>query len=201
MNSKQFNGLYWNHYIILEEDFRNTLRYVELAEENFKTFSVEFNKQLQSIGSEFDVICKEICKYYEYDNKRRINEYAEVILPKFTNIVNEEIALKGDNDFIIKPLKDWSLTPNHKSPSWWRCYNDVKHNRVNNMGKANMENVLNALASLYLIEMYFIYEIANRDDCIAKIPETPSLLFEIRDWKVNQIMMPGGMLINTIDKD
>lgn len=198
MDSKQFNKIYWKHYIVLEEDFMNTLRYVELQQDNFNTYSVEFNKLLQSICSEFDVVCKEICKLYD-TTKNNIKEYAEVILRKFENLTNEVINLRGDNSFFLKPLENWIVNPEYKSPQWWHDYNSVKHDRANNFRKANMGNVLEALASLYLIEMYFAYEIASINNDILKIPEIPSLLFEINGWKANQVMMPGGILLDYIN--
>lgn len=166
MNSNRFNKLYWKHYIILEEDFIYTHRYVEISKNNFGTFSVEYTKQLQSIGSEFDVICREICKYYGFYDKGSISDYASIIIPKFINIQNENVIIKSNKSINIKPLGDWIIKPKHKSPEWWRAYNKIKHDRANNLKKANLENVLLALASLYLIEMFFIFDIAEKENVV-----------------------------------
>ena len=194
MDSKFFNLLYWQHYIILEEDFKHTRRYVELNSDNFETYSVEYTKLLQSIGSEFDVICKEICKYYGYNNKQNIIGYADVIIPKFTGIKESKVLIRDNDSIVLEPLKEWNYNkPN--SPGWWKVYNKIKHDRSNNFKKANLYNVLMGLTSLFLIEMYFIYEIATKNNEKMKIPNTSSLLFEIKDWKVNQISLPRGILL------
>ena len=72
MDSKDFNRLYWKHYLNIEEDFIKTNRYVEVDKRNFQTFSVEYVKLLQLIGSEFDVVSKEICRYYGYRDRKSV---------------------------------------------------------------------------------------------------------------------------------
>lgn len=196
MDSNRFNKLFWKHYLILEEDFKYTQRYVELSTDNFSTFSVEYIKLLQGIGSEFDVICKEICRYYGHNDKNCISDYASIIIPQFTNLQRENIIIKYDNSITVNPLGDWIIEPIHRSPEWWRAYNNIKHDRANSFKQANLKNVLMGLASLYLIEMYFIYEIAEEENSVLKIPEISSLLFEIKDWKAKQRIYGDGLLFN-----
>ncbi|HBB6794409.1 TPA: hypothetical protein KB899_002331, partial [Enterococcus faecium] len=51
----------------------------------------------------------------------------------------------------LKPFGDgWP----EDTPDWWKIYNRVKHGRSSNYKEANLENVLYALASLYLLEEY-----------------------------------------------
>ncbi len=116
MDSNRFNKLFWKHYIILEEDFKSTQRYVELSEDNFETFSVEYTRLLQSIGSEFDVVCREVCRYYGFYNKKNIKDYSSVIISKFINITNENVMIKDDNSINTEPLKDWIVAPTYNSP-------------------------------------------------------------------------------------
>lgn len=199
MESKEFNILYWKHYLIIEEDFIKTHRYVELDRDNFTTFSVEYTKLLQSIGSEFDVVSKEICKFYGYYNKSRIFEYAPVIIQSFTDLCSQKLMVKSNNSIVIEPLKDWTIQPYYKSPKWWTSYNKIKHDRVNNFALANLENVIFGLASLFLTEMYFIYEISMQEETTLKIPNKSSTLFEIIDWKAKQHIYGDGLLFDELD--
>ena len=41
-----------------------------------------------------------------------------------------------------------------KNPSWWRSYNDVKHQRDLHFAEANLENCTNAIAGLFEIVLY-----------------------------------------------
>lgn len=38
-----------------------------------------------------------------------------------------------------------------KSPDWYKDYNDVKHNREENLEKANLENCMNAVAGILIL--------------------------------------------------
>lgn len=46
MDRATFMNKYWRYYLLLEKKFIDTLNYVELAEENFSTYSVEYAHQL-----------------------------------------------------------------------------------------------------------------------------------------------------------
>lgn len=48
----------WDYYLVLERELVNSFNYVELSNDNFSTYSVEFAKMLLSICSEFDSVLK-----------------------------------------------------------------------------------------------------------------------------------------------
>ena len=53
---------HWQYLIAIESDLENTARYVEVAEDNFGTYSVEYSRILLSASSEIDVISKSVCR-------------------------------------------------------------------------------------------------------------------------------------------
>lgn len=182
MNKTDFLRIHWNYYLMLEEDFRKTIRFVELDPVNFNTFSVEFSKQLQSICSEFDVLCKSVCKFYNKKSKaKKITHYADIILKKLPDIIESEVSITGVHNITLKPFANWKLDP-YESPIWWNDYNQVKHNRYNQFSKANLENVLNALAALYTLELNLLKLICTRDEDTHDIPHKASDLFELNGW-------------------
>lgn len=185
MDKREFLKKHWNYYLMLEEDFRKTIRFVELDTLNFNTFSVEFSKQLQSICSEFDVICKSICQFYNtQSNARNIKDYAEVILSELPDITYSKVSIIGIDGLTLTALESWTLE-SYKSPNWWTEYNDVKHNRFQNFNKANLENVLNALAALYTLELNLLKLICDRDNETHDIPYKESDLFKLNGWTTN----------------
>lgn len=185
MNKKDFLRKHWNYYLMLEEDFRKTIRFVELDPSNFNTFSVEFSKQLQSICSEFDVICKSICKFYNgKSSASNIHDYAAIILSSLTDITGSKVSIIGIDGVIFTPLEFWIQKP-YQSPKWWKEYNAVKHNRFENFNKANLENVLNALAALYILELNLLKLICDRDEETHDIPHKESDLFKLNEWTTN----------------
>ena len=60
-DSELFNKVvknYWEYYRELEDEFLMTRRYVDFAEKNFTTYSVEYLKLYQAVCSEIDVVGK-----------------------------------------------------------------------------------------------------------------------------------------------
>ncbi|MGN0575580.1 MAG: hypothetical protein ACI4J2_06055, partial [Ruminococcus sp.] len=78
----------------------------------------------------------------------------------------------------------------YATPKWWNAYNKVKHKRVQsdadglNYKKANLENLANAFAALYLLEFEFMKDIgsiADRASC------GESILFGMGDLESDYI--------------
>jgi len=80
-----------------------------------------------------------------------------------------------------KPFDGW--TPNSK-PSWWGDYNKVKHNRAenDNIKLANLKNVFNALAALFILNRYLCKIVCSNK--IMKEPEIKSNLFTMVGWDI-----------------
>lgn len=153
---------YFNYYLELERDFFLTEPYVTVDRENFGTFSIQFNRIYQSICSEIDCLLKELCKQLERESKAgKIGAYCKVI-QKYFKYFNNETVYFYKSRIELEPWKNWSdINP----PTWWTMYNKVKHHRMETDGItqrqyymfANLENVLNALAALYIVEEYYVY--------------------------------------------
>ena len=153
---------YFNYYLELERDFFSTEPYVTIEKDNFDTFSIQFNRIYQSICSEIDCLLKELCKQLESKSAvKNISAYCKVIQSHF-KYFNSETVYFYKSRIELEPWKDWS---DIKAPTWWTMYNNVKHHRMETDKEtkrqyykfANLENVLNALAALYIVEEYYVY--------------------------------------------
>ena len=60
---------YWRYYLLLERRFQDCEQYVEISEENYKTYSMEFVNLILSIGSEVDVVLKEMCGFKQEEKR------------------------------------------------------------------------------------------------------------------------------------
>ena len=187
MDKQEFLQRYWNYYLTLEEDFEKTNRFVELNKDNYNTYSVEFSKQLQSICSEIDVLCKSICNFYnELPTKKEdqnMYKYTQIIIKNIPDIKESEINLKRIN-IALKPFECWP----HK-PEWWDSYNQVKHHRHEQFNQANLKNVLNALGGLFILETYLLDVICKKDNEENDIPPKQSDLFNLKNHETNAISM------------
>ena len=141
---------YWQHFLALEADFAATSRYVEFSPQNFTAFSIEFAKLLLAVGSEIDVLCKIICEKIDSAARRDNIDNYRACLTAHSQIASEEVLIRRYN-LAFKPWADWASGQN---PSWWRSYNNVKHERDSHFPEANLENCTNAIAGLFAIVLY-----------------------------------------------
>lgn len=207
-----FHQRYWLYFLLLEKDFLQTERYLAIDEINFKSFSNEYIKQYQTICSEIDVVAKSYCK--EIDSKFKgstINTYCKCIIDSNPDFVNRAVKLKG-TQILLHPWNNWTYSLEAQNdgktkitscnPEWWHMYNKIKHSRtsVNQESGlpyykfANLENVVNALAALYQMELYY-YRLL-RQNHFPDEPDMPgpqSRIFEVENWDNLWVMTAENM--------
>ena len=180
MTKDEFNLKYWMFYMQLENDFSKTFNYVEFTDDNLSTYSKEYAKQLISIGSELDIVFKALCNEVDPTKARScITDYAN-ILCGYDNLTDATVQFSYNKES-YKPFDGW--TPNSK-PSWWGDYKKVKHNRAeyDNIKLANLKNVFNALAALFILNRYLCKIVCSNK--IMKEPEIKSNLFTMVGWDI-----------------
>lgn len=184
MDRTTFINKYWRYYLLLEKKFIDTLNYVELAEENFSTYSVEYAHQLLTVGSELDTFFKIYCGF-NLNDRKNIVDYTRYIMSDYPQITTQGVGIYN-TEITLTPYEEWSQWSIQSGNllSWWDAYNLIKHNRQENITKASMGNVVTALAALHLIEMKYLQIITKENKEFNK-PENSSCLFELTDWKFN----------------
>lgn len=165
---------YFDYYLELENDFFSTESYVTIEEDNYQTYSTQYTKIYLSICSEIDCLLKEICKNIKSDtNANKINLYYPIITNEFENF-NQEVVYFKKQKIELHPWEEWNES---SAPKWWTYYNKVKHQRLEKESEtdtpyykfANLGNVLNALAALYIVEQYYMYSYNYLEE--VEIPE------------------------------
>ncbi|ENJ2786045.1 hypothetical protein AB0656_000452 [Vibrio parahaemolyticus] len=145
--------MHWNLFTVLESDLSSISRFIEFDERNFATFSTELSKLLLSIGSEVDVVFKQLCKVVDEDARRKnIVDYHKVLSENdcIKSILTETVSIPRFG-IEINPFEEWDADTR---PQWWKSYNKVKHDRQENYHEASLENVLRSLAALMLCVFY-----------------------------------------------
>ena len=187
MKSEEFILLFWKYYISLEKEFTSCLEYVELDSINYSVYSTKFSKILLEVGSEIDVVLKKYCKYLSQNFKyRTIDKYHNCINEMRPKFYNESINIQN-KDIVLKPWLEWKFKDSN--PKWWTIYNEIKHERTTKIEIDNIKmesykfgtlgNVLNALAGLYQILIYFYYDISVAENKKINSPIPGSRLFEL----------------------
>ena len=186
---------YFDYYVELENDFFSTESYVTIEEDNFKTFSIKYAKLYLSICSEIDCLLKEICKNLNPNSTAsKINQYYPEINSAFENFKLESVFFKKAKIELV-PWKEWDES---LSPKWWTYYNKVKHQRLEKEDEtnipyykyANLENVFNALAALYIVEQYYMYSYSYLEEAKEEsgLEDDVVKLQGIGDWIKSGVM-------------
>lgn len=153
MRTKDYH--HWHYFALLSSELELTGRYVELDEDNFKTYSFEFLRLYLSIGSEVDVVAKLLCKkVVPTSQASNMPSYRKAILSKHPDMPQTKVVIPA-LDMPSTPWSDWQLD---KSPAWWEDYNKVKHHRDAFFNAANLQNCLNSLAGLLVLLGYLYAE-------------------------------------------
>ena len=211
---KEFLQRYWNYFLILEKDFLATERYLAIDTLNFKAYSNEYIKLYQTVCSEIDVIAKSYCGALGTKAKN-INEYCQCITINNTDFTNRTVRL-GEKSIDLQPWKNWLFTTEIQSdgktkvsfisPDWWTKYNKVKHSRTTKNQEtglpyyklANQENVLNSLAALYQLEIYYYrYLHTQTSPNEPDVPYPPSQIFHIKDWQSHSVVIGSNIWFDT----
>lgn len=155
MSIENFNPqLHWNYFLAIESDIKTLSRWIELTENNYSTYSIEIARLLITTGSEIDVSAKLLAKLID-NNKNTDNlglsGCGQIIRKYYTRFYQADVFLRK-HELQFKPWLAWECS-SKQSPNWWDAYNDIKHHRNTNFSNANLENLLNAMAALFQLEI------------------------------------------------
>ena len=191
-----FTRDYWNYYLMLERKFVDALAYVELAPTNFSTYSNEFAHLLQAIGAELDSVFKLYCGFKAEDNKN-MRDYSTYILGAngYSGIVSQSVNAR-EYGVSFMPFENWDTA----TPTWWRAYAHVKHQRADSKEEATLKNTLYVLGALYLMESKCFLELSKGEDA-PDIPDNPSAIFELSGWKSKWMSVGNGCFLQSMGED
>lgn len=151
MNEKSLHGI-WNYYLMLERDLDNTSRYIE-PEGQENVYSFEFAKLLILACTEVESVFKELCAEIDCSKKAdNIVKYNEIVLSRYPEITEATVRVNRLGRDIV-PFQEWGVSE-AKPLSWWRAYNEVKHNRGDHFADATYLNAVTALSALYILIFY-----------------------------------------------
>ena len=187
LTKEEFLDNYWNQYLLLEDKVKALELYIYFCKRNLSVNSYEIMNLLLSVCSELDTFFKIVWN----DKSEDIVKYRKSIesKPEYNDIFNESVNIIG-RDINIKPFyriceRDYFY--------WWKGYNKVKHNRVIYFRKANLDKLLNSLAALYILEVYYYKNNFCLTDGDTNMPEMKSNFFELTLLKPNFVNV-GGMI-------
>lgn len=183
---------FWNYFITLENDLVNISRYIELAEDNFSTYSIELEKLLFSACSDFEVVAKELALLMTDSKPNNIEKIHEFLSSHLHEIFSLEVGIDRYG-IKLKPFEDWSKKEEYTLLPWWTSYNKVKHQRTEHYSKANLNNALNSLSALLIINFHYYQVLISQEDG----KYSPNL---IKMETITKILRPKTQLLEVNDR-
>jgi hypothetical protein len=146
---------HWYYFVALSEDLEATSRYVEFDPENFTTYSTEFGRIILAACSEIDVAAKLLCGRINAGAKaENIVDYMTVITGAYRSFPTIEVAMRR-YDIATVPWESWSSSG---SPTWWKKYNSIKHERDKHYREASLKNAIDSVAGLAVVVAHLYHD-------------------------------------------
>lgn len=150
----------WQYVLMLDSDLKKMSRFVDIRQENFETFSIEFVRLLLAAGSEIDVVAKLLYKkIHSVHSAKNIDDCRKGITAKYSNFYQLKITIPQSK----LEFTPWEVWKNEQTPFWWKAYKEVKHQRDNHFQDANLKNTLNAIAGLFTMILCLHEEDTERE--------------------------------------
>jgi hypothetical protein len=131
------------------KDLRTFLEYVEPHDTNLNVFSHRTYELLLRACTEFEAVCKLVAaeRGVALPKTANINHYRDLLTP--LHVAEAEVAFTFWNPSLhwFTPFRAWASS---QPLSWYRAYNDVKHDRVRQFSAASLANVLLAVSGLFV---------------------------------------------------
>lgn len=142
---------HYQFFPALEQEFEESIRFVELDSRNFDTFSTAYLKMLFAACIEIEAVHKEISKRNSArPSPRNIDEIRPSILGVYQSFHMIEVSIPR---YSMK-FQPWASWGSGSNPTWWHAYTATKHSRATSYHQANRKNVLEALAALFAGLLY-----------------------------------------------
>lgn len=157
---------HWNYLCSLDKLLEETDEYVyhgtdgeQLEQGN--VYSNAFKRIIILAASEFETMGKNLCKSLNetIDSHYNILNISKTILDKYPLIKQTVIQTRY---WKATPLEKWMIVKQEdgnekvEGLEWWNAYNALKHDEENSYKKATLKNAIEAVGSLYILDLYMI---------------------------------------------
>lgn len=132
---------------LIIEDFERLFEFVEPHSSNENVFSHRIYELLLRTCTEVESCCKGILIANGH-SARDMNDYKKIEQATHLSDYTVQYTNWFPSHYSVQPFASWSTGG---TLSWYKAYNDVKHNRWLNFKLANLKNLLDAISGLLCI--------------------------------------------------
>lgn len=162
-------NLYWSVYKNLEKEVIELSNNVHFDDNQLAIYSVKISELLMRCSVEIESISKDLFLRLggtvPSDGDLYFDTHCLQLLEDKWLLSKKTVILSATN-FYFQEEANKVLTPLYKAnkrgtsgSDWKKAYQAVKHNRVLNLKKGNIKNLIGALAALFVLNIYFKDEI------------------------------------------
>lgn len=132
---------------IILHRLNDVFTYIEPSPKNKNTFSLELRNIILLSAMEVESHWQTLMRDNGY-KKDRLTTKDYVRLLEFIDF-DMEFSLILNNEYEnISPFKDWNSSLPTKSLKWYNAYNKIKHDRIQQLDLATLENAINSTCAL-----------------------------------------------------
>ncbi|MCE4302066.1 MULTISPECIES: hypothetical protein [Xanthomonas] len=168
---------HWAFFLALEDDLLRLSRYVEIAEDNMSTYSIEICRLLMSACAESDSVLRQIAWRqggYDLDDEGKAPTGAPNKLAGYNPLVTQFAPglkdMRVDIPRFGLHLHPWESWTQAEAPKWWSAHNQIKHGRHVEFQAGSLRHCLNALAGLLVAVVHLHHDLA-----VSGLPGMPQL--------------------------
>lgn len=141
---------YTRSFFLIQEDIKRLFRYIEPADQNLQTYSLEIYQLLLRTATEIEANFKAILRENKYKKNRNLNifDYKKINKSHHLDAYSAEFPIWTGVKKIYSPFESWKT---QDTLDWYTAYNKCKHDRIRNLKLANFENLLKAYCGLFIL--------------------------------------------------
>ena len=139
-------------YQNIQSSLDNLFNFIEPVELNLKTYSHKIRELLILTCTEVEYLLLKTLTENGYDQKYQYSTKDYIRCNDLLKLNQYEVKLIQYSDLKkFSPFKNWDTDKPTKSIPWYNAYNQVKHNRNDNMPHANLEHLLDAVSAIHIL--------------------------------------------------
>jgi len=145
---------YIRAFLLIQKDLQQIFDFVEPADGNLGCYSFRIHEIFLRACVEVEVNCKAILNENGYTRNRDLNmtDYKKIEQSHRLSSYSVKLPIWHGSKNERKPFISWSDPSSEKdSPPWYSDYHSIKHDRLANFEKANLENMIDAVSGLVVL--------------------------------------------------
>jgi len=160
---------YIRAFLLIQKDMQTLFEYLEPADQNLGSYSFRTFELLLRVCTEVEANFKAIFRAntYSYARHLDVTHYVKVNSSHFLSEYEAKMPYWDGGGAIRQPFKAWGSGTHELT--WYKAYNQSKHDRAQNLKVATFENIVDAFTGLavLLAAQFYYYDFGPMDDVLS----------------------------------